>query len=143
MKKFFYIISTFLQFIFIIGTFMVQHFSMKKMGMMRYVIYKNQALQSQYPIPKLQHTAIAILILLSVICLFLYFKNREKIIGKMAGTMLAFQVVLTFIFVFFTLRYSTSSYRAYYFISLLLALTSLIQSLKVIIYFNLKKSESI
>ena len=138
MKKFFYIAATFLQSLFLISAYMIQYFSMKRMGMMRYVVYKNQTLQSQYPILVMQHAAMAFLVLLTVISLVFYSIKRNNGFGKMALPMLAFQVVLTGLFVFFTLAYSTSSYRSYYFICLILALTSLIQGIKVIAYLIIK-----
>jgi len=138
MKKFFYLAATTLQALFLISAYMIQYFSMKKMGMMRYVVYKNQVWQKQYPIVILEHTAIAFLVLLAAICFIIYFKKGSNTCGKMALPMLSAQVLLTALFVFFTVAYSSSSYRSYYFICMILALTALIQGVKVILYLKIK-----
>lgn len=135
MKKAFYWVSTILQVIFLITACGIQFFSVKKMGMMRYVVYINHTWEAKYPIPALQYAAIAFLVLFSVIIL-LYVKTKKSDynIGKKVLSMLVMEVIITLAFVFFTLAYSTESYRSYYFISLILAIITLIQDIKILVY---------
>lgn len=135
MKKAFYWVSTILQVVFLIAACGIQFFSMKKMGMMRYVVYINHVWEDQYPIPALQYAAIAFLVLFSVIILlYVKIKKSNYTMGKKVLSMLIMEVIITLAFVFFTLAYSTESYRSYYFISLILAIITLIQDIKILVY---------
>jgi hypothetical protein len=134
MKKIFYWIATILQMIFLIAACGIQFFSMKKMGMMRYVVYMNHTWEAQYPIPALKYAIITFLVVLSAIILLYVKIKRDIYIDKKVLSMLIMEVIITFAFAFFTLAYSTESYRAYYFISLILAIITLIQNIKILVY---------
>ncbi len=138
MKKLFYWLITSIQFILLVSAYAVQYFSMRKMGMMRYLVYKNQLWQSQYPITLFRYAAVTILIILALICIMLYYK-KMRTTGKRMLLDVSASVVLTIIFVFFTLASSPSGYRAYYLICILLALAALIQDMKSIICLTAKK----
>lgn len=135
MKKFFFWIFTILQVLLLIAAYGIQFFSMKRMGMMRYVVFINNEWEAQYPIALLQYASIAFLVLFFVaIILYIktqkdnYFKSKEFL------PMLVINIILTLAFVIFTLAYSTKSYRSYYFTSLILAVTTLIQDIKILLY---------
>lgn len=135
MKKVIYWVSTILQVFLLIAAFGIQEFSMKKMGMMRYVVYINHQWEAQYPIATLRYAAIAFLAVVSVIIiLYALIKKGNYTMGKRALSMLTVEVILTLAFIFFTLSNSTENYRSYYFISLALGITALIQNIKVIVY---------
>lgn len=140
MRKVFYWISSALQVLLLIAAYGIQFFSMKKMGMMRYVVYINHKWEAQYPIASLQYIAIAILVLLVVITYIVFIKTRKDAhaLGKISLAMMIMQAAITLAFVFFTLAYSAESFRSYYFVCLILAFTALIQDIKVLIY--LKKN---
>jgi hypothetical protein len=140
MKKVFYWISSTLQVLLLIAAYGIQFFSMKKMGMMRYVVYINHKWEAQYPIAALQYIAIAVLVLLVVITYVAFIKTKKdaRALGKMSLPMMIMQAAITLAYVFFTLSYSAESFRSYYFICLILAVIALIQDIKVLIY--LKKN---
>lgn len=141
MKKIFYWISTILQVIFMITACGIQFFSMKKMGMMRYVVYINHTWEEQYPIHVLQYSAIVFLVLLfAIILLYAKIKKDNYIISKKALSMLIIGGVITLAFVFFNLAYSTENYRSYYFISLILVIIALIQDIKIFVYLKIGDS---
>lgn len=136
-NKVFYRVSTIFQAVLLIAAFGIQEFSMKKMGMMRYVVFMNQKWEAQYPITVLQYFSTAFLGILSVsIILYALKKKRSYAICKKILFMLIVAVMLTLVFIFFTLVYSIESYRSYYFISLILGMIVLIQDLKTIVYLN-------
>ena len=131
-KKIFYWVSTILQALFLIAAFVIQYFSMKRMGMMRYVVFKNHEWETQYPIVSLKYASIAFLIILcAAVTLYVKTKKTEYIKGKKAQLMLIAGVILTLSFVLFTLIFSTENYRSYYFTSLILAIVALIQHIKI------------
>jgi len=130
-KKLFYWIFSVLQVLLMISAYAIQYFSVKKMGMMRYVVFKNNSWENKYPIVAIQYSVIALLVALAVISILLYVR-RKYTLGKSALRMILAQVIITLVFVFFTVTYSTESYRSYYFISLILAVITLIQAIKVL-----------
>lgn len=135
MKKLLFWVFTILQVLLLIAAYGIQFFSMKRMGMMRYVVFINNEWEAQYPIALLQYAAMAFLVLLSVaIILYVKTKRDNYFKSKKFSSMLVINIVLTLAFVIFTLAYSTKSYRSYYFTSLILAVTTLIQDIKVLLY---------
>ena len=132
MKKIFYRAFTVLQVILLITAFGIQYFSVNKMGMMRYVVFKNHSWENQYPISAIQYTVLTLLIILLAITFVIYLKNN-CIMKKVALKMLIVQVIITLVFSIFTLAYSTVSYVSYYFTQLILSQIALIQAIKVFI----------
>ena len=130
-KKLFYWIFSVLQVLLLISAYAIQYFSMKKMGMMRYVVFKNHSWENQYPIGAIQYIVIALLVVLAVISILLYVR-RKYTLYKSTLRMILAQVIITLIFVFFTVTYSTESYRSYYFISIILAIITVIQAIKIL-----------
>lgn len=135
MKKAFYRVSTILQVLFLVTAFGIQWFSVKKMGMMRYVVYINRQWEAQYPITAIRNIAIAFLALfLITVTLYVLIKKGQNIFRKKELSMLITGVVATLAFTFFTLLYSTETYRSYYFTALILAIIALIQNIKILVY---------
>lgn len=129
MKKFGYLIVTFVEILFLAGAYLVQYFTRKKMGMARYVIYKNQGWERTFPMEALKYTAVTALTalaLLLVIVLILRRKQREKLVIAIHFGM----IILTALYAAYTCLNSTGTMRAYYFISLMLGVAALLQIIK-------------
>lgn len=140
MKKLVYAIVTLLEIALAAGAYIVHYFTRKKMGMLRYVIYKNQSWERDYPIETLRMTVIAVLILLTVTAVFIMIRRRKSA-RKSEIVMTAATVLLTAAYAVFTLGSSAEDFRAYYFMSSLLALASLLQVIKVFIVFWVRRHE--
>lgn len=135
MKTFLNWVLRILQVLLLIIAYGIQILSMKKMGMMRYVVYINQQWEAKYPIETLQTISIALLVLLSgIIILYALIKKDNEIGRKKALPMLLVEVIVTLAFVFFALFFSPENYRSYYFTSLALVIVALIQDIKTIVY---------
>ena len=130
MNKVFYAIATILQIILLIGVYTVNYFTRRRMGMMRYIIYKNGIFEDTYPIQQLQYLSIIAIIILTILVLIFYLKRKVKISKKLDSTNTV-MLVLTFIYVGFNLLYSTEDFRAFYFMSLMFGVSALIQIIKV------------
>ena len=130
MNKVFYAIATILQIILLIGVYAVNYFTRRRMGMMRYIIYKNGIFEDTYPIQQLQYLSIIAIIILTILVLIFYLKRKVKISKKLDSTNTV-MLVLTFIYVGFNLLYSTENFRAFYFMSLMFGVSALIQIIKV------------
>lgn len=131
-NKVFNIIFTILQIALVMGIYMVNHFTSKRMGMLRYVLYKNKAFEQICNIEKLQYISIIVLVLLMILNLGIYIKRRSKL-NKNLSIVNIFMVILVVIFVGFNLLYSTDDFKAFYFMSLMLGVTTIIQVIKTFI----------
>lgn len=129
MNKVFYIIATILQVLLLVGIYVVNYFTRKKMGMLRYVIYKNGIFEEAYPIQQLQYISILVFIILMILTLVFYIKKKSKL-NRSILNMNIVMVILTSIYTGFTLLYSTEDFRSFYFMSLMLGLAIFIQIIK-------------
>ena len=110
----------------LIGTYVVNYFTRKRMGMARYVIYMNQKWEENYPIDKIQIAAVLAFLLLTALLLGAYFKRRKS--GKINFEISIFLVlILTVVFIVFTILKSAETLRSYYFISILLGIALILQ----------------
>lgn len=140
LKKIFYWVSTILQVLFLIAAYVIQYFSMKRMGMMRYVVFLNHEWEANYPVTTLKYASIAFLIIIcAAVILCVITKKSNYIMNKKILPMLIADTILTLIFVFFTLIFSTENYRSYYFTSLILGIVALIQHTKILLVLFLHK----
>jgi len=138
MNNIFYWSLTILQVLSLIVAYVIQMFSTKKMGMMRHLIYTNQKWEMQYPIQTMRNISIGFLVILSIIILYRLIRKHNYTTNKKALYMILMEVIITIIFVSFTLFYSSESYLSYYFISIALGIILLLQGIKSIAY--LKKA---
>lgn len=129
LNKIFYIILTILQVLLLIGTYVVNYFTRKKMGMLRFVIYKNINWEQSYKIERLQYLAIIIFVVLMILVLAIYLKRKSQL-SKDILNMNIIMVILILIYSGFNLLYSTEDFRAFYFMSVMLAAVTFIQIVK-------------
>lgn len=126
--------SSIVQVLFLIAAYGIQYFSMKRMGMMRYVVFKNHEWEAQFNVTAIRLTTVFLLLILCVIViLYLRTKNYSQNIGKKDLAMIIVDITITLIAVLFILLFTTQSYRSYYFTSLILAIIVLIQHIKILI----------
>ena len=131
-KKIFYVLTTILEILLLIGAYMVNYFTQKKMGMLRHVVHKNYVWEDKYPIQTIQYIAIISLVILMLLVLILYMKRKAKL-KKIVTTMSITMVILVLFFTGFILIYSAEEIRAFYYMSFMLGLMTLIQIIKTFI----------
>ena len=125
MKKVAYISATILEILCLAGAWAVQFFTRTKMGMARYVVYKNRGWESRYPMELLAKGAALVMVLLTAMLLLCFLRRRRNLTKALCG-----MVLLTSGYAVFTWMNSTNEFRAYYFISAILGAVSLIQCIK-------------
>ena len=130
LNKIFYIILTMLQVLLLVGTYVVNYFTRTRMGMLRFVIYKNINWEQSYPIEQLQYLAIIIFAVLMILVLAIYLKRNSQL-SKNILNMNIIMVILILIYSGFNLLYSTEDFRAFYFMSVMLAVVTFIQIVKI------------
>ncbi|WP_195939100.1 hypothetical protein [Romboutsia sp. 1001713B170131_170501_G6] len=111
---------------------MVNYFTHKKMGMLRHVVHKNYVWENKYPIETIQYISIIALIILMLLVLILYIKRKAKL-KKIVTTMSITMVIFVLFFTGFILIYSAEEIRAFYYMSFMIGLMTLIQIIKTFI----------
>lgn len=129
MRKAAYISVTILEGLGLAGAWAVQYFTRRKMGMARFVVYKNRAWESRYPMELLADGAALGMVLFTGALLFCFLRRRRNL-TKALWVMNGGMVLLTSVYAAFTWMNSTDGFRAYYFISAALGAVSLVQCAK-------------
>lgn len=129
MKKLGYVLMVLLEAASLAGAYIINYFTNKKMGMARWVIYKNQGWERDYPMDTLKMAVMAVLILLTIL-VFLFFLKRKREAGKLLISMNVVMILLTLLYVSYTVISSRETMRAYYFLSLLFGIAAAVQILK-------------
>ncbi|HJH50039.1 hypothetical protein [Merdimonas faecis] len=129
MKKLGYVLMVLLEAAALAGAYIINYFTNKKMGMARWVIYKNQGWERDYPMDTLKTAVMAVLILLTIL-VFLFFLKRKQEAGKLLISMNVVMILLTLLYVSYTVISSRETMRAYYFLSLLFGIAAAVQILK-------------
>lgn len=129
MKKLGYVLMVLLEAASLAGAYIINYFTNKKMGMARWVIYKNQGWERDYPMDTLKTAVMAVLILLTIL-VFLFFLKRKREAGKLLISMNVVMILLTLLYVSYTVISSRETMRAYYFLSLLFGIAAAVQILK-------------
>lgn len=140
LNKGFYIIVSVLQILLLIGMYVVNYFTRKRMGMLRFVIYKNSTWESLYPIAKIQYLVIALFAILMISILVFYLKRKSQL-NKNTLSRNIVMIVLVVIYLGFNLLYSTEDFKAFYFMNAMLAVVTFLQIIKVFFVVLLCKSE--
>lgn len=129
MKKALYILVTLLELASFAGAYIVSYFTRKRMGMARYVVYRNQNWRTVYPLAAITFAVIALAAALTVTVLALYIRKRKDT-GRHIQAMTIMTLILNIWYIGFTLGNSAETLRPYYFMSLLFAITAVLQSTK-------------
>ncbi|CUX31262.1 hypothetical protein [Clostridium sp. C105KSO13] len=129
-----YIAVTILEVLFLAGSYIVDYFTRKKMGMARFVIYKNYAWEEKYPMVTLSYIVIIALSILTVAVVILFlrviFLKKSQRTDRREYIMVGIMILLTLLYVCFTLACSKETQRSYYFVSALYGIAAVLQIVK-------------
>lgn len=120
---------------------MVDYFTRKKMGMLRFVIYKNTTWEKLYPIEQIQYLII-ILFLILIISVFLLYSKRKSQLNKNVLSKNIVMIGFMVIYLGFNLLYSTEDFRAFYFMNIMLAVATFLQIIKTFFVVILSKNKN-
>ena len=129
MKKFLTLFVTMLQVFCLAGACGVQYFTRKKMGMARYVIYKNREWEAAYPMENLLNITAVLMVVLTLAAFFFFLKRKPPASGGLWLTNAA-MLVFTAAYAGFIWYSSVKTLRAYYMIGAILSLAVLLQIVK-------------
>lgn len=138
MKKIVMIIFDVLTLALLASGYIIQYFTKRKLGMMRWINFHTYKYQEMLPLELLKYVAVSVIILLAVFIICRFMKNRKdaKMIDKITITVMA---VVTLFDFGFTLFSSLESVRAYYFIMPLLSVAALMQTMKNFVVIGMLK----
>ena len=128
-KKILYMAATALEAAALIGAYMIHYFTERKLGMVRYVNFKNMTWERDYPVEILKAACAAAAVVLTVLILLAFLKRRREL-TRLTAAMNAVMVALTALYAGYTLGCSKEVMADYYFISGLSLLAAAVQIVK-------------
>ena len=140
MKKIVMIIFDILTLALLASGYIIQYFTKRKLGMMRWINFHTYKYQEMLPLELLKYVAVSVIILLTVfiICRFMKKRKAAKMIDKITITVMAVVTLFDFGFALFS---SLESVRAYYFIMPLLSVAALMQIMKNFVVIGVLKED--
>ena len=120
--------------------YIIQYFTKRKLGMMRWINFHTYKYQEMLPLELLKYVAVSVIILLTVfiICRFMKKRKAAKMIDRITITVMAVVTLFDFGFALFS---SLESVRAYYFIMPLLSVAALMQIIKNFVVIGMLKED--
>ena len=139
MKKIIYTFLDLLTIAFLIGGYVFQYFTRKKLGMLRWVNYQNMQIQKNpvYDILKYITVAAIVLIVLSIVG----YRKKKELLGKIDFVMIVIMQILGISYLEITVLKSIESCPAYYFLMPFLGAATLMQIIRNGIAVGTKKNE--
>ncbi len=140
MKKIVMIIFDILTLALLASGYIIQYFTKRKLGMMRWINFHTYKYQEMLPLELFKYVAVSVIILLTVfiICRFMKKRKAAKMIDKITITVMAVVTLFDFGFALFS---SLESVRAYYFIMPLLSVAALMQIIKNFVVIGMLKED--
>ena len=140
MKKIVMIIFDILTLALLASGYIIQYFTKRKLGMMRWINFHTYKYLEMLPLELLKYVAVSVIILLTVfiICRFMKKRKAAKMIDKITITVMAVVTLFDFGFALFS---SLESVRAYYFIMPLLSVAALMQIIKNFVVIGMLKED--
>lgn len=129
MKKIAYILALILEIAALTGAGIIHYFAERKLGMVRYLNYKNMTWERDYPVGTLKTVSLLIAAVLTVLIFLLFLKKRKEV-SRLTMVMNICMIALTALCGGYTLINSTDTMADYYFISILFLLAAVIQIVK-------------
>ncbi len=137
MQKFFLRFITVLEILLLIGAYVFNYFTGKKMGMARYVVYMSQSFEKAYPMELIINLSIIIILVLTLGIVFYFFKNK-KWDSKCKIVNFCLTICTSGFFIGFMLTQSRDVLRAYYYLGAFFGLIALLQIIKTWYVFRKK-----
>lgn len=126
MKKIWYIPACILELASLAGAYMIHYFAKRKLGMVRYLNFKNMNWEKAYPVDLIQKISVVIVCAAVLLLLYALFKKRKQA-AKPAAAMSLVMIVLTVLYIVYTLAFSTQVMADYYFLCILFGLAAVLQ----------------
>ncbi len=127
-----YIVFSVVQLLLLVAGYFVQRLSVTRMGMMRHVLFYNQAWEAKLPIPLLVYAVVFIVLIVMTAIFFRYFGSARKD-GGFKRFLLVELNVLSVAYGLFLINFSSMTLRAYYFVAMIFATVWVLGVAKILI----------
>lgn len=114
---------------FLIGAYVIQYFTKKKLGMLRWVNYHNMQFQKNAVYGILKYITVVVAIVLIVLIIAGY-KKKKEMLGKLDLVMIVIMTILGIIYLGLTVFKSIETLPAYYFLMPLFGAATLMQIIR-------------
>lgn len=128
MKKIWCILACLLEIASLAGAYVIHYFAKRKLGMVRYLNFKNMNWEKTYPIEMIQKVSVWILFVFAVFILYAALKRKERV-SKTTVCMCLAMIVLMVLYFWYSAFFSTEVMAEYYFLSGLFFLAAAIQTI--------------
>lgn len=129
MKRVLFVLLDLLAAAFLIGGYIVQYFTKRKLGMMRWVTFKTSKIQEAMPVDILKYIAVIVVLLLAVIVIRSFIRKRTDL-GMTDVVMAAVMAILTLVYLGLTLLITSEVIRSYYLVLPMIGAATLILVLR-------------
>jgi len=129
MKRVLFVLLDLLAAAFLIGGYIVQYFTKRKLGMMRWVTFKTSKIQEAMPVDILKYIAVIVVLLLAVIVIRSFIRKRTDL-GMTDVVMAAVMAILALVYLGFTLLITSEVIRSYYLVLPMIGAATLILVLR-------------
>ena len=140
MKKVIYIFLDLLTIAFLIGAYVIQYFTRKKLGMLRWVNYHNMQIQKNAVYGILKYITVVVAIIL-IVWIIVGYKKKKEMMGKLDLVMIVIMSILGIYYLGITVLKSIEVLPAYYFLMPLIGAATLMQIIRNGIAVGTKKNE--
>ena len=141
MKKIIYTFLDLLTIAFLIGGYVFQYFTRKKLGMLRWVNYQNIQLQKN-PVYDIVKYITVVVIMVLIVLIIAGYKKKKEMLGKINLVMIVVMSVLGIVYLGITVFKSIETLPAYYFLMPFLGAATLMQIIRNGIAVGTKKNET-
>ena len=111
------------------GAYIIHYYTVRKLGMIRYVNFKNMTWEREYPIEILKTSCVVVILTLTIATFILCLKKRREL-TRWTKVMNVGMVIFTALYVGYSFSCSAELMADYYFISGLFLLTAVVQVIK-------------
>ena len=129
MKKVLYAVLDLLTVAFLIGAYVIQYFTKRKMGMLRWVNYKNLQFEKYMSFGVLKYVTVLVALIL-IIWIVITFKKNREMLRKIDFVMIVILCGLELAYLYITVGLSVQKIPSYYLILPLLGASVLMQLIR-------------
>lgn len=124
MKKALFVLLDLLSIAFLIGAYVIQYFTKRKLGMLRWVTFQVSQMKEVMPVDLLKYIAVIVVLLLTAMIVGGFMKKRKSLeVTDMV--MVVVLIILTAIYLGVTIFVTTEMIRSYYLVLPMLGAASL------------------
>lgn len=129
MKRILFALLDLLTIAFLAGGYVMQYFTKRKLGMVRWVNFQERKIQEAIPVDVVKYAAVIVVLLLTIMVVRGFMKKRKSI-GKIDTVMMAVLGILVLVYLGFTLFLTIEVTRVYFLILPMVGAAALLQVIR-------------